>query len=61
MVSKTPKANHRRPLPLWKRLWPNVEARPAKLSDHLFPESVWKAFGAHVGILMVILAAWRPC
>lgn len=22
---------------------------PAKLSDHEFPESVWKAFGEHVG------------
>eukprot|EP00959_Pyramimonas_sp_CCMP1952_P227906 4765392-Pyramimonas_sp.AAC.1 len=22
--------------------------RPAKLSDHLFPESVWKVFGGHV-------------
>ena len=21
----------------------------AKLSDHVFPESVWKAFGEHVG------------
>ena len=37
-------------------MWPNVEARPAKLSDHVFPESVWKAFGEHVGILKVILA-----
>ena len=37
-------------------MWPNVEARPAKLSDHVFPESVWKAFGEHVGVLMVIVA-----
>ena len=23
--------------------------RPAKLSGHVFPESVWKTFGEHVG------------
>eukprot|EP00959_Pyramimonas_sp_CCMP1952_P348537 7301367-Pyramimonas_sp.AAC.1 len=26
---------------------PKVGQRPSKLSDHVFPESVWKAFGEH--------------
>ena len=49
-LSKTPTANHRRPLPFWKRrcgrtLWPEV----CQAIGHVFPESVRKAFGEHVG------------
>ena len=48
--SKTPTANHRRPLPLWKRLCGRQLGQSlAKLSDHVFPESVWKAFEERVG------------
>eukprot|EP00959_Pyramimonas_sp_CCMP1952_P427083 8944911-Pyramimonas_sp.AAC.1 len=39
---------------------PNVGARLAELSGHVFPESAREAFGEHVGILKVIWAAWRP-
>ena len=48
--SKTPTANHRRPLPLWKRLCGRQLGQSlAKLSGQLFPESVWKDFGERVG------------
>ena len=49
-VSKTPTANHRRPLPIWKRLCGRQLGQSlAKLSGQLFPESVWKDFGERVG------------
>ena len=50
IISKTPTANHRRPLPLWKRLCGRRLGQSlAQLSGQLFPESVWKDFGERVG------------
>ena len=48
--SKTPTANHRRALPFGNTyVAERCGQRPAKLSGHVFPESVWKAFGEHGG------------
>ena len=48
--SKTPTANHRRPLPFGKRLCgQTLGPCLVKLSDHVFPQPLWKLFGEHLG------------
>ena len=45
-----PAPNHRRPLPLGKRLCgQTLDPSLAKLSDYVFPQPLWKLLGEHLG------------
>ena len=49
-LSKTPAANHRRPLPFRMRRCAQTFGQSlAKVLDHAFPQPLWKPFGEHAG------------
>ena len=49
-MSKTPTANHRRPLPFGSAyVAERCGQSSAKLSDYVFPQPLWKPFGEHLG------------